>query len=73
MQAPHVCQVRVCPSIWGLWLRAQAGFDFNREQQRGAWSLNTVSPSFSVSWNQSRQVTLLPVQLWKYLRVPTKS
>ena len=31
-----------------------------------SWSRNTVSPSFSVSWNQSRQVTRLPVQLWKY-------
>ncbi len=27
---------------------------------------NTVSPSFRLSWNQSRQVTRLPVQLWKY-------
>ena len=26
----------------------------------------TVSPSFRVSWNQSRHVTRLPVQLWKY-------
>ena len=31
-----------------------------------SWSRNTVSPSFSESWNQSRQVTRLPVQLWKY-------
>jgi hypothetical protein len=30
------------------------------------WSRNTVSPSFSDSWNQSRQVMRLPVQLWKY-------
>ena len=30
------------------------------------WSRKTVSPSFRVSWNQSRQVTRLPVQLWKY-------
>ena len=30
------------------------------------WSRNTVSPSFRLSWNQSRQVTRLPVQLWKY-------
>ena len=30
------------------------------------WSLNTVKPSFRDSWNQSLQVTLLPVQLWKY-------
>ena len=29
-------------------------------------SRNTVSPSLSVSWNQSRHVTRLPVQLWKY-------
>ncbi len=28
-----------------------------------AWSRNTVRPSLSVSWNQSRQVTRLPVQL----------
>ena len=31
-----------------------------------SWSRKTVSPSFSESWNQSRQVTRLPVQLWKY-------
>mmetsp|Transcript_71598 Transcript_71598/g.215215 ORF Transcript_71598/g.215215 Transcript_71598/m.215215 type:complete len:200 (-) Transcript_71598:97-696(-) len=30
------------------------------------WSRKTVSPSLSVSWNQSRHVTRLPVQLWKY-------
>ena len=29
------------------------------------WSLNTVRPSLRVSWNQSRHVTRLPVQLWK--------
>lgn len=32
-------------------------------RQPRAWSRNTVRPSFSVSWNQSRQVTRLPVQL----------
>ena len=31
-----------------------------------SWSRKTVRPSFSESWNQSRQVTRLPVQLWKY-------
>ena len=31
-----------------------------------SWSRKTVSPSLSESWNQSRQVTRLPVQLWKY-------
>ena len=31
-----------------------------------SWSRKTVRPSFSDSWNQSRQVTRLPVQLWKY-------
>ena len=30
------------------------------------WSRNTVKPSFRLSWNQSRQVTRLPDQLWKY-------
>jgi hypothetical protein len=30
------------------------------------WSRKTVSPSLRESWNQSRQVTRLPVQLWKY-------
>jgi hypothetical protein len=30
------------------------------------WSRKTVSPSFRHSWNQSRQVMRLPVQLWKY-------
>lgn len=34
-------------------------------EERSTWSLNTVSPSLSVSWNQSRHVTRLPVQLWK--------
>ena len=31
-----------------------------------SWSRNTVRPSLSESWNQSRHVTRLPVQLWKY-------
>ena len=31
-----------------------------------SWSRKTVRPSFSESWNQSRQVTRLPLQLWKY-------
>ena len=31
-----------------------------------SWSRKTVRPSFSDSWNQSRQVMRLPVQLWKY-------
>ncbi len=31
-----------------------------------SWSRKTVSPSLRESWNQSRQVTRLPVQLWKY-------
>ncbi len=31
-----------------------------------SWSRKTVRPSLSESWNQSRQVTRLPVQLWKY-------
>ena len=30
------------------------------------WSRKTVKPSFRLSWNQSRQVTRLPDQLWKY-------
>ena len=43
-----------------------------------SWSRKTVRPSFSESWNQSRQVTRLPVQLWKYswpttLSMPAKS
>jgi hypothetical protein len=49
--------------------RAQ-GADIADAADRGApwsaennWSRNTVSPSFSDSWNQSRQVTRLPVQL----------
>jgi hypothetical protein len=37
------------------------------------WSRKTVSPSFRVSWNQSRQVTRLPVQLWKYSWATTDS
>jgi hypothetical protein len=31
-----------------------------------SWSRKTVRPSFRLSWNQSRQVIRLPVQLWKY-------
>ena len=31
-----------------------------------SWSRKTVRPSLSVSWNQSRHVTRLPDQLWKY-------
>ena len=31
-----------------------------------SWSRKTVSPSLRHSWNQSRQVMRLPVQLWKY-------
>jgi hypothetical protein len=43
-----------------------------------SWSRKTVRPSLSESWNQSRQVTRLPVQLWKYscattLSMPAKS
>ena len=34
-----------------------------------SWSRNTVSPSLSDSWNQSRHVTRFPVQLWKYCHV----
>ena len=37
------------------------------------WSRNTVKPSFNVSWNQSRQVIRLPVQLWKYSCAMTPS
>ena len=38
-----------------------------------SWSRNTVRPSLSESWNQSRQVTRLPVQLWKYSWATTLS
>ena len=38
-----------------------------------SWSRNTVRPSFRDSWNQSRQVTRLPVQLWKYSCATTRS
>ena len=31
-----------------------------------SWSRSTVKPSLRLSWNQSRQVTRLPDQLWKY-------
>ena len=37
------------------------------------WSRKTVSPSLSESWNQSRHVTRLPVQLWKYSCAMTAS
>ena len=37
------------------------------------WSRKTVSPSFRESWNQSRQVTRSPVQLWKYSWATTRS
>ncbi len=32
-----------------------------------------MSPSFRQSWNQSRQVMRLPVQLWKYSCAMTRS
>ena len=38
-----------------------------------SWSRKTVRPSLSDSWNQSRQVTRLPVQLWKYSWATTRS
>ena len=37
-----------------------------RWSAENCWSRKTVSPSFRQSWNQSRQVMRLPVQLWKY-------
>ena len=37
-----------------------------RSSAENSWSRKTVSPSFRQSWNQSRQVMRLPVQLWKY-------
>ncbi|MNF69781.1 hypothetical protein D3C84_516720 [compost metagenome] len=36
-------------------------------------SRNTVKPSLSDNWNQSRQVTRLPDQLWKYSWATTAS
>ena len=38
----------------------------DRADRRACWSRKTVRPSLRVSWNQSRHVTRLPVQLWKY-------
>ena len=37
-----------------------------RMSEENSWSRKTVSPSFRQSWNQSRHVTRLPDQLWKY-------
>ena len=37
------------------------------------WSRKTVKPSFRLSWNQSRQVTRLPDQLWKYSWATTEA
>jgi hypothetical protein len=37
-----------------------------RMSAENCWSRKTVRPSFRQSWNQSRQVMRLPVQLWKY-------
>ena len=44
-------------------MRLTAG---ERMSPENCWSRKTVSPSLSESWNQSRQVIRLPVQLWKY-------
>ena len=44
-------------------MRLTAGDPMSAEN---CWSRKTVSPSLRLSWNQSRQVTRLPVQLWKY-------
>ena len=38
-----------------------------------SWSRYTVRPSFRDNWNQSRHVTRLPVQLWKYSCATTPS
>ena len=48
---------------------AAVGLSFNASAAKSwlnSWSRKTVRPSLSESWNQSRQVTRLPVQLWKY-------
>ena len=50
-------------SVRTSWMRFTAR---ERTSEVNSWSRNTVSPSFRQSWNQSRQVMRLPVQLWKY-------
>ncbi|MNF94691.1 hypothetical protein D3C84_774090 [compost metagenome] len=45
------------------WIRLTVA-EFMSEEKPA--SRNTVKPSLSDSWNQSRQVTRLPDQLWKY-------
>ena len=44
-----------------------------RISAQNSWSRKTVSPSLRQSWNQSRQVMRLPVQLWKYSCAITRS
>ena len=60
------------PSSSGNW-RARSVFTSamrftarERMSEVNSWSRKTVRPSLRQSWNQSRQVMRLPVQLWKY-------
>src|SRR5664279_2711563 len=49
------------------WMRLTARADALASMSMlNSWSRKTVRPSFRLSWNQSRQVMRLPVQLWKY-------
>ena len=62
-------------------LRAPSGWRTSRMRctvaerwsAQNSWSRKTVSPSLRQSWNQSRQVMRLPVQLWKYSCAMTRS
>ena len=60
MQQGHLSHEHCCPPPVGV---QKGALSHGRSQ--GTWSLKTVRPSLSVSWNQSRHVTRLPVQLWK--------
>ena len=52
------------------WMRCTVG---ERWSAPNSWSRKTVRPSLRQSWNQSRQVMRLPVQLWKYSCAMTRS
>ena len=66
VDAPSVPRPRGTARGAGIRRRAMRSTARESRSLENSWSRKTVRPSFSDSWNQSRQVTRLPVQLWKY-------
>ena len=69
----------MAPASSGNWARRSVATARSRSwaglfmSPTNSCSRKTVSPSLSVIWNQSRQVTRLPDQLWKYSWPTTRS